>query len=70
MLYFFQRAERVIRCEIRRQWDGEGYELLVHTADGVRIERFQEPDALALRWSELEGELIKAGWAEPDARRA
>jgi len=69
MLYFFQRAESVIRCEIRLDWNGDGYELLIHERDAVCVERFREPTALASRWSELEGELIKAGWSEPDARR-
>jgi hypothetical protein len=70
MLYFFQRAETVIRCEIRLEWDGDGYELLIHGPDTIRVERFQELDGLARRWSELEGELIKDGWSEPEARRA
>ena len=69
MLYFFQRAATVIRCEIRLEWDGDGYELLIYGPGGTRIERFQELTVLARRWAELEGELIKDGWSEPDARR-
>ncbi len=70
MLYFFQRAESVMRCEIRLDWNGEGFELLIHTNDGIRVERFHESNALASRWSELEGELLREGWSEPDRGRA
>ena len=70
MLYFFQRADSVIRCEIRLDWDGDGYELLIHTRNAVRVERFQDTIALTRRWSQFEGQLIKEGWSEPDAGRA
>ena len=70
MLYFFQRADSVIRCEIRLDWDGDGYELLIHTRNALRVERFQDTTALTRRWSQLEGQLIKEGWSEPDAGRA
>lgn len=70
MVYFFQRAKSKIQCEIRLDWDGAGYELLIKGPNTVRVERFQESAALTRRWSEIEGELVREGWSEPVARRA
>ena len=69
MLYFFERAGSVIRCEIRLDWNGLGYELVIDAPDSVRVERFHESTALNQRWVELEGRLLSEGWSEPDHRR-
>jgi hypothetical protein len=69
MLYFFERAGSVIRCEIRVDWNGSGYELVVHEPNADRVEHFDESTALYARWLELEGRLISEGWSEPSHPR-
>jgi hypothetical protein len=69
MLYFFRRAEDVIKCEIRLDWDGDGYELVIEAPHDVRVERFREPTALNERWAELERQLAGDGWSEPRGDR-
>ena len=69
MLYFFRRAEDVIKCEIRLDWDGDGYELVIEAPDDVRVERFRESSELNERWAELERQLAGDGWSEPKGTR-
>jgi hypothetical protein len=65
MLYFFEREGSVIRCEIRMDWNGSGYELVIDGPNAARVEHFKEPTALEERWVEIEGRLLSEGWAEP-----
>jgi hypothetical protein len=70
MLYFFERAGSVIRCEIRLDWNGAGYELVIDAPNSKQVEKFQEPNELNQRWAELERTLLSDGWSEPDGRRS
>jgi hypothetical protein len=65
MLYFFERDGRRIRCEIRTDWNGLGYELVIDGPQTARVEHFKESTALEARWLELEGRLLSEGWAKP-----
>jgi hypothetical protein len=68
-LYFFQREDSHIRCEVRLDLNGVGYELVIDTPDAVRVERFMETDDLNRRWSELEKRLVSEGWSGPAGLR-
>src|SRR6188768_2325782 len=54
MFYFFRRGVEKIRCEVRTDSDGRGYELVVDRPGAmVRVEHFGEPPELNRRWSEI-----------------
>jgi hypothetical protein len=69
MFYFFRRDAATIRCEVRTDADGQGYELVVDRPDAmVSVERFGEPPELNRRWSEIERTLLREGWRGPQLR--
>lgn len=69
MFYFFRRGAARIRCEVRTDAGGEGYELIVDRPDAmVMVERFGAPPELNRRWRELERTLIREGWDGPRIR--
>ncbi len=69
MFYFFRRGAASIRCEVRTDSGGDGYELIVDRPDAmVRVERFGEPPDLNRRWREIEQGLISEGWHGPNVR--
>jgi hypothetical protein len=69
MFYFFRRGGAIVRCEVRSNADGEGYELIVDRPDAmVSVERFIEPPDLNKRWREVERTLIREGWDGPRCR--
>jgi len=66
MFYFFRRGQALTRCEIRTDWNGDGYELVIDCPDaGVRIERFARTHELNRRWAEVERGLLSEGWHGP-----
>lgn len=66
MFYFFRRGEALIRCEVRSDWNGDGYELVIDRPDSMmRVERFRGARELNRRWTELEDGLLKDGWHGP-----
>lgn len=66
MFYFFRRGEAQIRCEVRTDWNGEGYELVIDRTDSmVQVERFRGAGELNRRWTEFEGMLLRDGWRGP-----
>jgi hypothetical protein len=70
MMWVFERADQRLRCEIRREGSGAGYELIVTNPDGSqRMERFDETSALIKRSLDLQLELIEAGWRAPTPDR-
>ncbi len=71
MFYFFRRGDASIRCEVRTDADGRGYELIVDRPDAmVSLERFGAPPELNRRWREIERSLIREGWAGPRVRNS
>ena len=55
-----------MRCEIRREGAGSGYEMIVTTPDGSqRMERFVETNDLIKRTLDLQRELLESGWRQP-----
>ena len=71
MFYFFRRGDVTVRCEVRPDPHGGGYELVIDRPDAmVRIERYQEPASLNERWTTLEQTLLDEGWWGPYGRDA
>ena len=69
MFYFFRRGAATIKCEVRTDDEGAGYELIVDRPDAmVSVEHFCEPPALNRRWSEIERTLVREGWRGPQLR--
>ena len=66
MFYFFRRGAASIRCEVRTDTWGDGYELIVDRPDAmVCVERFDASPDLNRRWREIERDLIRDGWQGP-----
>lgn len=66
MFYFFRRGAHRIRCEVRTDSGGNGYELIVDRPDAlVSVERFGAPPELNRRWREIERTLQREGWQGP-----
>jgi hypothetical protein len=66
MFYFFRRGGATIRCEVRSDSEGKGYELIVDRPDRmVTVESFGAPPELNRRWREIERTLIREGWHGP-----
>ena len=62
MLYFYRRAGDTRTCETRLEPDGPGYELIVVDGRELRVERFDDPRALASRQNELRHQWMLNGW--------
>lgn len=70
MIWIFERASQRLRCEIRRDSAGSGFELIITNPDGSqRMERFEDTSALIKRSLDLQMELIEAGWRAPSSER-
>lgn len=69
MLYFFERGGTVIHCEIRMDWNGAGFELVINAPGTARVERFEKRAELASRWREVQGRLLSEGWCPPACPR-
>ena len=66
MIWFFERREARLLYEIRRQADGDDYELVVTFPDGRQeIEKFGDPHALIERSQRLQESLRRQGWNPP-----
>jgi hypothetical protein len=69
MFYFFRRGGASVRCEVRSDSEGQGYELIVDRPDAmVSVEHFIAPPDLNRRWQELERTLLREGWDGPRLR--
>jgi hypothetical protein len=66
MLWFFQRDAARLLYEIRRQVDGDDYELVLTFPDGRQeVEKYQDPHALIERSHRLQEALRSQGWVPP-----
>jgi hypothetical protein len=71
MIWFFERQESRLLYEIRRQADGDDYELVVTFPDGRQeVEQFRDPHALIERSQRLQDALRAQGWQPPSTVRA
>jgi hypothetical protein len=63
MIWFFQRGERRLLCEIRQAPHGEGFELAWTTPDGqFHVESYGDTTALGERRKQVERHLQLDGW--------
>jgi hypothetical protein len=68
MIWFFERKDARLLYEIRRQADGDDYELVVTFPDGRQeVEKFEDPLALIERSQRLQDALRAQGWVPPPA---
>jgi hypothetical protein len=68
MIWFFERQDARLLYEIRRQADGDDYELVVTFPDGRQeVEKFEDPLALIERSQRLQDSLRAQGWVPPPA---
>jgi len=66
MMWVFERQGEHIRCEIRRDDGGTGYEMIVTRPDGTEeLRRFEETGELIKRSLELQRDLMETGWRQP-----
>ena len=66
MLWIFERLGEQMRCEIRREGDGAGYEMILTSPDGSqRMERFDDTGDLIKRTLDLQRDLLEMGWRQP-----
>jgi hypothetical protein len=69
MIWFFSRAGRHLRCEVRNAMDGDRYELVITEPDGTeRFESFITSHALNRRAQELGDAWMRDGWTGPHMR--
>ncbi len=68
MIWFFERKDARLLYEIRRQEDGDDYELVVTFPDGRQeLEKFRDTHTLIERSQRLEDTLRAQGWVPPGA---
>ena len=68
MIWFFEREEARLLYEIRRQADGDDYELVVTFPGGRQeVEKFEDAHALIERSQQLQDALRAQGWVPPIA---
>lgn len=70
MIWFFERQDARLLFEIRRQSEGDDYELVVTFPDGRQeVERFKDPHDLIERSQRLQETLRAQGWQPPSSVR-
>jgi hypothetical protein len=70
MIWFFERRDSKLIYEIRRQADGDDYELVVTFPDGRQdVEKFRDPHELIERSQRLQESLREDGWSPPSTSR-
>jgi len=66
MLWIFERKGKKMICEIRREGEGSGYEMILTDPDGSqRMERFDDTGDLIKRSLDLQRDLLESGWRQP-----
>jgi len=71
MIWFFERQTSRLLYEIRRQVDGDDYELVVTFPDGRQeVEKFKDAVSLIERSQSLQESLRADGWMPPSTSRA
>ena len=67
MLWFFRKQNARVQYEIRRQSDGDDFELVITREDGrEQIEKFADARAVVERSQLLHDSLIASGWRPPE----
>ena len=67
MLWFFRKQNARVQYEIRRESDGDDFELVMTREDGrEQIEKFADARAVVERSQLLHDSLIASGWRPPE----
>ncbi len=67
MIWSFERQGESLRCEIRREADGQYYEFVVARPDGSeQTEHFEDPSEVIARSVDVMQRLIQEGWRSPN----
>lgn len=70
MIWYFERAGQRMRWEIRRDPEGQGYELVLTPPGGEEaVERYEDPTALIERALTFQQTLLADGWRSPATPR-
>jgi hypothetical protein len=71
MFWFFERQNSRLHYEVRRQTDGDNFELVITHPDGhLAVEQFGDPLSLSARMQQLQCTLRAEGWRPPAQRMA
>ena len=62
MIWFFERESSSLRCEIRREMAGDGYEVVVAEGAAEKVERVDSPSVLLERSQHVWAALLADGW--------
>ena len=63
MLWFYEKHEARLHYEIRRQCDGDDFELVItHPTGQQEVERYTDPNQLVQRSHDLQRTLRTDGW--------
>lgn len=63
MLWFFERHDAQLHYEIRRQTDGDDYEIVITHPDGrEEVEQYADTMRLLRRSADLQSALRAQGW--------
>lgn len=62
MIWFFERNSANLRCEIRREMTGDGYEVVVADGAAEKVERVESPAILIERSQRVWAALLAEGW--------
>jgi hypothetical protein len=66
VFYFFKRGNDTVRCEVRADSGGTGYEIVITDPDGTeRVEQFTTSEQVHDRWLELHKRFEDEGWWGP-----
>lgn len=70
MIWSFDRQGQHLRCEIRRDLDGQFYEFVLTKPDGAeQTERYEDPSEVIARSVDVMRGLLEEGWRSPPSDR-
>lgn len=62
MVWFFERESHTLRYEIRRQFDGTAFEVVISDSEGERLQQLKSPTELLQHSERVWAGLIDSGW--------
>jgi hypothetical protein len=62
MVWFFERESHTLRYEIRRQFEGTAFEIVISDSDGERLQQLESPTELLQHSERVWAGLIDSGW--------
>ena len=62
MIWFLEKQEHLLVCEIRRATGAQGYEFEIADADGPRTIRCDSPRELIAKYLAEHSRLMRDGW--------